>query len=87
MNPELIVLNQYIDQAELITFFGGAGVSTESGIPDYRSKDGRYTQMKEEQEDPRRILNRRYIKNNPVAFFNHPRKERERPEPNMPIVS
>lgn len=83
MDPELILLSQYINQAELITFFGGAGVSTESGIPDYRSRDGRYTKMEEDQEDPRRILNRRNILNNPVAFFNRPRERRIQPEPNM----
>lgn len=83
MDPEIILLNQYIDNANLITFFGGAGVSTESGIPDYRSRDGRYTKMREEREDPRKILNRRYIENNPVAFFNRPRPDRIQPEPNM----
>lgn len=83
MNPDIMLLNQYIDQANIITFFGGAGVSTESGIPDYRSREGRYTKMEEEQEDPRKILNRRYIMNHPVKFFNRPRKKRINPEPNM----
>lgn len=77
------VLKQYIDEAEIITFFGGAGVSTESGIPDYRSRDGRYTQMEKEQEDPRKILNRRFIVNHPAQFFNRPQKPRIQPEPNM----
>lgn len=83
MDPELILLSQYIDQADIITFFGGAGVSTESGIPDYRSRDGRYTKMEEEQEDPRKILNRRNILNNPVEFFNRPINRRVQPKPNM----
>ena len=34
------VLQQMIDESEKIVFFGGAGVSTESGIPDFRSVDG-----------------------------------------------
>lgn len=38
------VLQQMIDESEKIVFFGGAGVSTESGIPDFRSVDGLYHQ-------------------------------------------
>ena len=42
---ELETLQQYIDQAKRIVFFGGAGVSTESGVPDFRSQDGLYHQQ------------------------------------------
>ena len=38
------LLSQYVKEAENIVFFGGAGVSTESGIPDFRSVDGLYNQ-------------------------------------------
>ena len=38
------ILQDYIDHAEKIVFFGGAGVSTESGVPDFRSQDGLYHQ-------------------------------------------
>ena len=38
------VLKQWISQSSRIVFFGGAGVSTESGIPDFRSVDGLYSQ-------------------------------------------
>ena len=41
---ELETLQQYIDEARSIVFFGGAGVSTESGVPDFRSVDGLYNQ-------------------------------------------
>ena len=37
-------LKEWIDNSDNIVFFGGAGVSTESGIPDFRSKDGLYNQ-------------------------------------------
>ena len=37
-------LQQIIDGGRRIVFFGGAGVSTESGIPDFRSADGLYSQ-------------------------------------------
>ena len=42
MDEQIRQLLQYIDESERIVFFGGAGVSTESGIPDFRSKDGLY---------------------------------------------
>lgn len=43
-NEQLEKLKAYITESENIVFFGGAGVSTESGIPDFRSKDGLYNQ-------------------------------------------
>ncbi len=44
-NTEKIAqLAQYVKESEAIVFFGGAGVSTESGIPDFRSVDGLYNQ-------------------------------------------
>ena len=75
MDPEILLLNKYIVQADIITFFGGAGVSTESGFPDYRSKEGRYTKMKEHQKNPQNILNRRFILNYPEGFFNIEQKK------------
>lgn len=41
---EKIELQKIIDDSKAIVFFGGAGVSTESGIPDFRSADGLYHQ-------------------------------------------
>ena len=41
---EIRQLKEWIDASEDIVFFGGAGVSTESGVPDFRSKDGLYNQ-------------------------------------------
>ena len=41
---EIEKLKQWIEDSERIVFFGGAGVSTESGVPDFRSKDGLYNQ-------------------------------------------
>ena len=38
------ILKQWVEQSRNIVFFGGAGVSTESGIPDFRSVDGLYSQ-------------------------------------------
>ena len=44
MEDKILELKKLIDENNNIVFFGGAGVSTESGIPDFRSKDGLYNQ-------------------------------------------
>ena len=44
MDETIKTLQQWIDESNTIVFFGGAGVSTESGIPDFRSVDGLYNQ-------------------------------------------
>ena len=41
---EIETLQKWIDESSRIVFFGGAGVSTESGVPDFRSVDGLYNQ-------------------------------------------
>ena len=41
---KLETLKQWVEESSRIVFFGGAGVSTESGIPDFRSVDGLYRQ-------------------------------------------
>ena len=42
MTEQIEMLQRWIDESGTIVFFGGAGVSTESGIPDFRSVDGLY---------------------------------------------
>ena len=44
VNSDIEKLQEIIDRSKSVVFFGGAGVSTESGIPDFRSKDGLYSQ-------------------------------------------
>ncbi|MDE5776167.1 MAG: NAD-dependent protein deacylase, partial [Treponemataceae bacterium] len=44
MENQIQTLQNFIDESQNIVFFGGAGVSTESGIPDFRSQDGLYSQ-------------------------------------------
>ena len=44
MEENIVRLQKLIDESSRIVFFGGAGVSTESGIPDFRSVDGLYNQ-------------------------------------------
>ena len=44
MDQNIAKLKQWVQESDNIVFFGGAGVSTESGIPDFRSVDGLYNQ-------------------------------------------
>ena len=68
-----------IDRSRRIVFFGGAGVSTASGIPDYRSADGLYA----EEADgltPEMILSRTFFYLQPERFFDYYRKHLLHPE-------
>ena len=60
-------LKEWVDGARSIVFFGGAGVSTESGIPDFRSTDGLYHQ--EWRYPPEVILSHTFYESNPEEFF------------------
>ena len=62
---------QYINESDNIVFFGGAGVSTESGIPDFRSKDGLYSQhdVKFDKYEPEYLLSKECLYNNPKVFY------------------
>lgn len=64
-------LLQFIDESQNIVFFGGAGVSTESGIPDFRSKNGLYNQhdVQFEKYEPEYLLSRSCLYNNPKVFY------------------
>lgn len=69
----LEVLQEWIDQYGRLTFFGGAGVSTESGIPDFRSVDGLYRQ--EYDWPPETILSHSFFVKNPREFYRFYRKK------------
>lgn len=60
-------LQQLIDQYDNLVFFGGAGVSTESGIPDFRSVDGLYNQQYD--YPPETIISHSFFKKNPEEFY------------------
>lgn len=63
----LETLKQWVAQSKNIVFFGGAGVSTESGIPDFRSVDGLYSQKFD--YPPERIISHSFYLQNPAYFF------------------
>lgn len=60
-------LKELINEADHFVFFGGAGVSTESGIPDFRSAAGLYNE--ENAVPPEKILSHTYFKMHPKEFF------------------
>ena len=60
-------LKQWIGESSRIVFFGGAGVSTESGIPDFRSVDGLYSQKFD--YPPETIISHSFYQRNPEYFF------------------
>ncbi len=63
----LETLKQWIAESKKIVFFGGAGVSTESGIPDFRSVDGLYHQKFE--YPPETIISHSFFQRNPEYFY------------------
>ena len=60
-------LQEIIDESQRIVFFGGAGVSTESGIPDFRSADGLYSQQY--RHPPEQIVSHTFFTTYPEEFF------------------
>lgn len=67
MENKIIQLRKIIHESSNIVFFGGAGVSTESGIPDFRSKDGLYNQKYK--YPPEVILSHSFFIKNTEEFF------------------
>lgn len=71
MENKIDRLLDYINKSKHIVFFGGAGVSTESGIPDFRSKDGLYNQhdVQFDKYKPEYLLSKECLYNNPKVFY------------------
>ena len=67
MENKIQNLKNLIEKSNNIVFFGGAGVSTESGIPDFRSKDGLYNQKYK--YSPEEILSHTFFTNKTVEFY------------------
>lgn len=81
-------LQQYIDQSSRIVFFGGAGVSTESGIKDFRGVDGLY--HLKYKYNPETILSHSFFLSRPDEFYDSIRirscSPRWPPHPIQPIA-
>ncbi len=67
MDEKILQLKEIIDRSDNIVFFGGAGVSTESGVPDFRSVDGLYHQQYD--YPPETILSHTFYQQNPDEFY------------------
>lgn len=67
MENKIEQFKKMIDESNNIVFFGGAGVSTESGIPDFRSKDGLYNQKYD--YPPEEILSHTFFVNHTEEFY------------------
>ncbi len=66
-------LNDWVQESDNIVFFGGAGVSTESGIPDFRSVDGLYHQKWK--YPPEQILSHSFFERNPEEYYRFHREK------------
>jgi len=71
MQNKIERLLKYIEESKNIVFFGGAGVSTESGIPDFRSKDGLYNQhdVQFDKYSPEYLLSNNCLRYDPNVFY------------------
>ncbi|WMI80646.1 NAD-dependent protein deacylase [Anaerotignum sp. MB30-C6] len=74
MKEQLAQLQNWIYESDNIVFFGGAGVSTESGLPDFRSENGIFSAMNEYGYRPETILSHSFFQQNPEVFFRYYKK-------------
>jgi NAD-dependent deacetylase len=73
MDAKIAQLKEWIDGSDNVVFFGGAGVSTESGIPDFRSVDGLYNQKWK--YPPETILSHSFFTRNPEEYYRFHREK------------
>lgn len=71
MDEKCRQLKEWINESKNIVFFGGAGVSTESGIPDFRSENGIFQAINEYGVRPEIILSHSFFVRNPEVFFKY----------------
>lgn len=83
MKEKIDKLKNMIENSNYIVFFGGAGVSTESGIPDFRSKDGLYNENYK--YPPEMILSHSFLLKKPVEFYKYYKEKMDsrKYEPNI----
>jgi len=71
---DLDLIKSIVDEAERVVFFGGAGVSTASGIPDFKGVDGLYMKKEERGPRPEEILSGDFLYARPEAFYKYYRE-------------
>lgn len=73
-DEKIVMLYKLLKESDRIVFFGGAGVSTESGIPDFRSATGLYSQKLSQHVSPEEIVSHTFFEKCPEEFFDFYRK-------------
>jgi NAD-dependent deacetylase len=73
MHEKIMQFKKWVEESNNIVFFGGAGVSTESGIPDFRSVDGLYNQQWN--YPPETILSHTFFVHNPEEYYRFHREK------------
>ena len=71
MTKEIEQLKEIIDNSKKIVFFGGAGVSTESNIPDFRSEEGLYNAQTQYGRSPEEMLSHTFFMNHTAEFYDY----------------
>ena len=69
MDAQLQQLSDMLARAGRVAFLGGAGLSTESGIPDFRSSDGVYAALRAYGRPPEELLSHEFFLAHPDVFF------------------
>lgn len=80
MDEQLARLSEMIGRARRMAFLGGAGLSTESGIPDFRSSNGVFAALEAYGRPPEELLSHEFFLRHPDAFFDYYRKFLIRPD-------
>ena len=80
MDAQLQQLSDMLARAGRVAFLGGAGLSTESGIPDFRSSDGVYAALRAYGRPPEELLSHEFFLAHPDVFFDYYRKYLLHPE-------
>ena len=80
MDEQLQQISHMIGRSRRMAFLGGAGLSTESGIPDFRSSNGVYAALKAYGRPPEELLSHGFFVRHPDVFFDYYRKYLIRPE-------
>ena len=74
MNEKINLAREFIKSSDNIVFLGGAGVSTASGIPDFRSATGLYNRAHNANYSPEYLLSYDYFKTDPKGFYTYLRE-------------
>ena len=74
MDEQLARLSEMLDRAGRVAFLGGAGLSTESGIPDFRSSNGVYAALRAYGKPPEELLSHGFFLRHTEVFFDYYRK-------------